>query len=67
MKITHEIREYIIEDGDARYSVKYNIKVDYWGIWIIKDDPDSDRNSVEWFEVPTELELRIKETVLANL
>ena len=67
MKITHEIRDYIIVEDDVRYSVRYNIKEDFWGIWIIKDDTDSCLNSVEWFEVSAELELRIKETVLANL
>ena len=31
MKITHEIREYIIVDDENRYSVRHNIKEDYYG------------------------------------
>lgn len=30
MKITHEIREYIVEDNNIKYSVRHNILSDDW-------------------------------------
>ena len=64
MKITNQINEYIIQDGDTRYSVKHNIKENYLGIWRIEENPEiGDRNSVVWFDVPEELIARIKETI----
>lgn len=64
MEITHEIREYIIVDGENRYSVRHNIKEDYFGVWRIEENEEfPDRNSIVYFDVPTELMNKIKETI----
>lgn len=64
MEITHEIREYIIVDDKNRYSVRHNIKEDYFDVWRIEENEiQPDRNSVVYFEVPNELMDKIKETI----
>ena len=64
MKITHEIREYIIVDNENRYSVRHNIKKDYYGVCKIEENEFlPDRNSIVYFEVPNELMDKIKETI----
>ena len=64
MKITHEIRNYIVEDGDMRYYIKHNILSDDWFYYLI-ENPEEGRhvNSVLWFDASDELKDRIKQTI----
>ena len=64
MKVTHEIRNYIVEDGDIRYSIKHNILSDDWFFYIIEPPVEGTHvNSVSWFDVSDELKDRIKQTI----
>ena len=64
MEITDEISEYIIKDGENRYSVRHNIKHDYYGVWRIEENEfHPDRNSIVYFDVPNELMDEIKKTI----
>ena len=63
MKITHEIREYIVEDNNIRYSVTHNILSDVWFYYLIEESEDSHVNSVSWFDASDELKNRIKEVI----
>ena len=67
MKITHEIRQYIVEDGDNRYSVKHNVLSNDWFYYIIEEPVEgSHLNSTSWFEASDELKDRIKKIINNN-
>ena len=64
MEITDEIREYIKKKNKNRYSVRHNIKHDYYGVWRIEENEfHPDRNSIVYFDVPNELMDEIKKTI----
>lgn len=64
MKLTHEIRKYVIEDGDIRYSVTHNILSDDWFYYLLEPPVEGTHvNSVSWFDASDELKNRIKQTI----
>jgi len=64
MKITNEIRQYILEDEyGTKYVVRRSITSDDWFYFKIEEPEDSHVNSVSWFEASDELKNRIKEVI----
>jgi hypothetical protein len=64
MKITHEIREYVIEDGDTIYSVTRNMVSNDLFYYIIEPPVEGAHvNSISWFDASDELKDRIKQTI----
>lgn len=64
MEITHEIREYVIKDSDKRYSVRHNIRSDYYSIKeIVENEQHWDRNSMIYVEVTDDFLKKIKEVI----
>ena len=64
MKITHEIRKYIIKDDDKRYSVSHNIKENVIRVLLILENDDyPDRNLICHFDVPDSLMKKIKKKI----
>lgn len=64
MEITHEIREYIIKDGDKRYSVRYNIMAEVYSIKeIVENEEHWDRNSMIYVEVTDDFLNKVKEVI----
>jgi len=64
MKITHEIREYIVEDNNIKYSVRHNILSDDWFYYIIEEPAEGTHvNSVSWFDASDELKDKIRYSI----
>jgi len=64
MEITHEIREYIIKDGENKYSVRYNVREDVYSIkQIVLNELHWDRNSMVYFDVTEDFLNRVKDTI----
>jgi len=64
MEITHEIREYIIKDGENKYSVRHNVREDVYSIkQIVLNKLHWDRNSMVYFDVTEDFLNRVKDTI----
>lgn len=64
MEITHEIREYIIRDGENRYSVRHNVREDVYSIkQIVVNESQWDRNSMVYFDVTEDFLNRVIDVI----
>ena len=64
MEITHEIREYIIKDGENKYSIRHNVREDVYSIkQIVLNELHWDRNSMVYFDVTEDFLNRVKNTI----
>jgi hypothetical protein len=64
MEIIHEIREYIITDGENKYSVRYNVGKDVYSIkQIVLNELHWDRNSMVYFDVTEDFLNRVKNLI----
>jgi len=64
MKVTHEIREYIIEDDEKKYSVRHNVKEDVYSIkLIVLNELHWDRNSMVYVDVTEDFLNKVKNVI----
>jgi len=64
MEIIHEIREYVITDGENKYSVRYNVGKDVYSIkQIVLNELHWDRNSMVYFDVTEDFLNRVKNLI----
>lgn len=64
MRIISEIKEYIIIDGENKYSVRYYVSEDRYSIQqIVLNELYWDRNSFVYFEVTDEFMTKVKNLI----
>jgi hypothetical protein len=64
MEITHEIREYIISDGENKYSVRHNVGKDFYLIQqIVANKIYGDRNSMVYIDATKDFLDKVKEVI----
>jgi hypothetical protein len=64
MEITHEIREYIISDGENKYSVRHNVGKDFYLIQqIVANKIYGDRNSMVYIDATKDFLDKVKDVI----
>lgn len=64
MEITHEIREYIINNGDNNYSVRYNVKEDSYSVRLISlNESHWGRNSMGYVGITQDFFNELKNVI----
>ena len=64
MEITHEIREYIINNGDNKYSVRYNVKEDSYSVRLSSlNESHWDRNSMGYVGITQDFFNELKNVI----
>lgn len=64
MRIISEVKEYIIEDGENKYSVRYYVGEDRYSIQqIVLNELHWDRNSLVYFDVTEEFMTKVKNLI----